>query len=183
MKSEKARMAKRELCEEGASYDYYEWSVILRSQAHENKNGITIKGASDEFVSIQERVHELLNKKGAKFRVNDVQFLVIDNARNKPFKIEIATKAGKSPKINVKFYTVNKQGQATIMVTKTSDSDFDDVKVFVFDVIMYLLDGLIDKELSDESLEKMKSSLDFKKSVDDELSCKVCGKNSKRGLD
>ena len=97
----------------------------------------------------------------------------------KPFKIEIATKAGNSPKINVKFYTVNKQGQATIMVTKTSDSDFDDVKVFVFDVIMYLLDGLIDKELSDESLEKMKASLDFKKSVDDELSCKVCGKKFK----
>ena len=76
-----------------------------------------------------------------------------------------------------KFFNVIKQDQATIMVTKTSDSDSDNVKVFVFDVIMYLLDGLIDKELSDSSLEKMKVGPDFKTSVDGKLSCKRLWEN------
>ena len=161
MKIEKARITKSESCEEEASYDFYEWSVIPKSQAHENKNGITIKEATDEFVIVHEKVHDLLNKKGVKLKVNEIQFLVLDNAKNKLLKIEIITKVGQSAKINVKFYNVNKQGQATIMVTKTSDSDFDNVKVFVFDVIMYLLDGLIDKELTELSLEKNESRTRF----------------------
>ena len=93
-------------------------------------------------------------------------------------KLEISPKVGTMGKINVKFYAANKQGQATIMITKTNDSEFDHVKVFVFEVIMYLLDGLIDKEITTLALENMKVCSD-KISNEGDLTCKICSKTFK----
>ena len=66
----------------------------------------------------------------------------MDNAKNKPIKIELKPTKGSSGKANIKLYDVNNRGGATMMITKVTDGNFSHVKVLAFKIIEYLLDDI-----------------------------------------
>ena len=51
---------------------------------------------------------------------------------------------------------MNAKGSATIMVSKVSEGDLEHVKVLAFEVVKYLLDGIIDGEITDEDFDNFK---------------------------
>ena len=127
--------------------EYYDWTMIPHCGREENKNGVTFKGDSQEYLEARDKIFDLFNKKGRKLTINNRKLRVVDNAENKPFKqfkIEVTPPKGLSGKVNMKIYGANKAGIATFMITKTKDSQLIHVKTLAFRVIRYLLDGIID---------------------------------------
>ena len=132
-----------ELFKDDDENDYYEWMMVPKCYSEENKNGITFKGGSDEYLNAHEKITKMLNKKGAKFVINERAIRVLDNAKNKPIKLEVKPLKGRSGKVNVKIYGRNNNGSATMMVQKTNDSELLHVKTLAFRVIKYMLDGIM----------------------------------------
>ena len=52
-------------------------------------------------------ITKLLNKKGARFFVNERQIRVLDNAKNKPIKLEVKPLKGPTGKVNIKIHGLN----------------------------------------------------------------------------
>ena len=98
----------------------------------------------------------MMNKKGAKYRVNGIDIRILDNSKTKPIKVEVKPLKGPSGKVNLKIYIVNGNGIATMMIQKTSNSEMVHVKVLSFKIVKYLLDGIIDGEISDDEIKNMK---------------------------
>ena len=65
------------------------------------------------------------------------------------------------------------------MLQKTSNSEMVHVKVLAFKIVKYLLDGMIDGEISDDEIENMKQESNGKLEADIDLVCKTCGKKMK----
>ena len=99
--------------EEVSDHSLYSWLMIPKNETLDSKTGITIKGESIEYIAAHEKLTKVFEKRGAKFVINEIQLRILDNAKNKPFKIEVTPKAGSSGKVNIKFYKLNKQGIAS----------------------------------------------------------------------
>ena len=160
--------------------EFYEWIMIPHAYTEENKTGVTFKGDSEEYVEATKRIFKMLNKKGLKYCVNERELRVLDNATGKPIKVEVKPPKGPSGKVNVKIYNVNGQGNATMMINKMSGADLSHVKAVAFKVIKYLLDGMIDGEITDSDIDNMKcgKKLDQEMKKTD-LTCNICGKTCK----
>ena len=168
--------------------EYYEWTMIPHCSDEENKNGVTIKGDTPEYLEARDKIFELFNKKGQKLKVNNRELRVSDNAVNKPFRIEVKPPKGQTGKVNLKIYGANKAGIATFMITKTKDAKLVHVKTLAFRVIKYLIDGIIDGVIKEDDLEsfKDKNSKNDEEGLDIEkkLKCESCRKiyKTKNGL-
>ena len=158
--------------------DYYEYVMVPKCYSEENKNGVTFKGGSEEFVNAHQKITKLLNKKGAKFSINNRAIRVLDNAKNKPIKLEVKPLKGQSGRVNVKIYGLNNNGIATMMIQKTKDSQLLHVKTVAFRVIKYMLDGIIDGEIKDTDLDSFKLE-ENEPNKEESLACKLCEKSFK----
>ena len=167
-------------CEEGTSgednhgYDFYDWLLVY---PEDRKTGVTFKGDCEEYLNAHKMIWKLLNRKGAKLVVNVREIRVLDNAKNKPIKLEVKPLRGPTGKTSIKLYDVNKNGTATIMISKVSAGDLVHVKTLAFTIVKYLLDGIIDGVLTDSDLEMMEK--DTKVGDEESLDCDVCGKSFK----
>ena len=123
--------------------EYYDWVMIPHCNPEDKKNGITFKGDTEEYLRARDIIFDFFNKKGRKLTINDRNLQILDIVKNQ-FKIDIKPLKGQSGKINIKIYPANKSGIATMMITKTKDSELVHVKTLAFKVIKYLIDGIID---------------------------------------
>ena len=90
--------------------DYYNWEMIPKRNSDETKTGVTFKGDSQEYIEAHEKLMEIMSKKGTKYFVNEREIRILDNAKNKPIKIEIKPLKGSTGKVNIKIYNVNAKG-------------------------------------------------------------------------
>ena len=67
--------------------EYYNWEMIPKCNSDDTKTGVTFKGDSDEYITAHGKLFEMLNKKGMKYFVNGRQVKILDNPKNKPFKV------------------------------------------------------------------------------------------------
>ena len=171
--------------------EFYDWQMIPKRNSEETKTGVTFKGDSDEYIAAQGKLYEMMNKKGLKYFVNGRQVRILDNAKNKPFKVEVKPLKGSTGKVNLKIYNVNAKGAATIMISKVSDGELCHVKALAFKIIKYLLDGIIDNEIGDKDIESYKNDPNMsneegfnKAQVEENLKCDSCEKSfkTKQGL-
>ena len=163
--------------------EYYVWDMIPVTYPDDKKTGVSFKGDRVEYIEAHGMLTKMMDKKGSKFLVNGREFQILDNAKNKPIKVEIKPLKGPTGKANLKIYNVNKNGYATIMVQKVSDGTLDHVKALAFKVVKYLLDGFLDGEITTVDIEGFRRD-----SCDNEspeiLKCKICGKcfKTKHGM-
>ena len=106
----------KDIIEEDFSNDYYECNIIPKNANQDNKTGITLKSNEGDFIRAQQMIMETINKKGDRFLIRNVEIGVVDTPKNKPICVEIKTKNEMSGKANLRFYSANKKGIATIMI-------------------------------------------------------------------
>ena len=138
--------------------DFYDWELVPQLYPEEKKTGVSFKGESEEYFSALKFLHDMLDRKGQSYVVNNVLLRIVDNPKNKPIKVEVKVSNGASGKVNVKIYNVNKNGQATMLVQKTSQGEISHVKTLAFKVCKYILDGTIDGVISSQDIEKMRKN-------------------------
>ena len=115
--------------------EYYEWTMIPNCNSEENKNGVTFKGDTEEYLMARDMIFNLFNKKGSKLSINQRKLRILDNATNKPIRVEVKPPKGPVGKVNLKIYEANKAGIATFMIQKTKDSELLHLKTLAFKVI------------------------------------------------
>ena len=130
--------------------EFYDWTLVPKMYPPEKKTGVTFKGDTEEYIAAHTLIFDMFNQKGAQYLVNGVEIRILDNAENKPIKVDVKHGKGQSGKVNNKMYKVNKLGFATMMISKTSDSKMNHVKILSFNVCRYLLGGIIDSEIKKE---------------------------------
>ena len=161
---------------------YYDIEMIPKRNSSETKTGVTIKGDSSEYIEGHGKIKKMLDQKGANFLINGRGLRILDNAKNKPIKVEIKPLKGPSGKVNIKIYDINAKGRGTIMITKVSDGNLCHVKALAFKVVKYIIDGIIDGELTNEDLDNLKRNSETMKT--ENLECDKCEKSfkTKHGL-
>ena len=162
--------------EEQMDHDFYDWTLVPKTYPIEKKSGVTFKGDTEEYLGAHKKVTEMLNKKGMKYLINGVELRILDNAKNKPIKIDVKFQKGASGKVNVKIYNVNKLGFATMMISKTSDSEMHHVKTLAFKVCKYLFDGTIDGVIDEKDIENMRKEANISNRTKNNLTCETCEK-------
>ena len=162
-------------CQEGDD-EFYDWTLVPKMYPPEKKTGVTFKGDTEEYIAAHTLIFDMFNQKGAQYLVNGVELRILDNAENKPIKVDVKHGKGQSGKVNNKMYKVNKLGFATMMISKTSDSKMDHVNILSFKVCRYLLDGIIDGEINRKDIENMKIELKSNKRHLNSLTCDFCAK-------
>ena len=158
--------------------DFYDWMLVPKCYSEENKTGVSFTGGSTEYLNAHEMICKLLNKKGAKLSVNDRVIRVLDNAKNKAIKVEVKPLKGSTGKVNLKIYGLNNRGSATMIVSKTKESELLHVKTLAFKIIKYLLDGIIDGEIKASDLESFKVE-ENGIHKEESLTCNICEKTFK----
>ena len=103
--------------------EYYEYTMIPQSNCDEKKTGVTFKGDTTEYLTARDMIFELFNKKGLQMLINNRKLRILDNAKNKPIKIDVKPRKGASGKVNITIFKPNKSGIATIMIQKTKDAE------------------------------------------------------------
>ena len=167
--------------------EYYDWELVPKVYQDDMKTGVTFRGDSQEYLDARSKLKEMLDKKGMIYYINGNQLKILDNPKNKPIKVDIKPQKGPSGKANIKIYNVNNKGYATIVISKVSDGTLQDVKTLSFKIIKYMIDGMIDNEISKTDLENFKihPNGDHGNTNDlDERPCEKCGKTfkTKNGL-
>ena len=157
--------------------EYYDWVMIPHCHPEEKKNGITFKGDTADYLRARDIIFEFFNKKGRILTINNRKLQILDIVKHQ-FKIEVKPLKGQTGKINIKIYPANKSGIATIMITKTKDSELVHVKTLAFKVIRYLIDGIIDRVINEDDVHS------FTCGEDEELErrkliCQICRKDFK----
>ena len=142
--------------EEIEQSDYYEFVETPGNASKENKNGVTFRGSDNEYFNAQNFLIEMTKKKGERFLVNGVEIYIADNPYNKPITLGIKPKNGITGKANLKMYSKNRRGSATIMVTKVRGGNTKDVKNLAFKVVKYILDNVISGKISLQDIDKMR---------------------------
>ena len=99
----------------------------------------------------------------------------MDNVDNKPIKVEVKPAKGPSGKVNIKIYKANKSGSATIMI---SGGDLVHVKTLAFKIVKYILDGIIDGELTSQDIANFKQN-PADRNTEGQRKCDICGKSFK----
>ena len=162
--------------------DGYDWEMIPKRNSDDTKTGVTFKGNSSEYLKGHEKLSQMMTKKEKRYFVNGRELRILDNAKNKPTKVEIKPLKGPSGKVNIKIYSVNAKGSATMMVSKVSDGGLSHVKALAFKVVKYILDGYIDGEINDkEEFQKNPNGVGAKIGdlTDESLDCDSCAKTFK----
>ena len=90
--------------EENHGYDFYDWILVPAVYPEDRKTGVTFKGDCEEYLNAHKMIWKFLNRKGAKLVVNDREIRVLDNAKNKPIKLEVKPIKGPIGKTNLKLY-------------------------------------------------------------------------------
>ena len=88
--------------------------------------------------------------------INGVEIGILDTQKNKPVMMEVKPAKGLSGKANLNMFGVNNRGFATIMITKPRGIGFEYSKTLAIKVIKFLLDRLIDGNLSDTDIANFK---------------------------
>ena len=156
--------------------DYYECILTPKNAPTESKNGITLNGSNDQYVEAHLELLKLFKVKGDHYMINKTEIAILDAPENKPVIVEVKPKIGMSGKVHVKIYGINKNGGATIRISKPKGSGFEYTKILTFKVIRYLLDGMISGEVNHDDIEKMKIK---KQSVPKKIAvskCEICAK-------
>ena len=168
--------------------DFYEWEMIPKRNSEETKTGVTFKGDTEEYIKAHGMLLKMMDKKGTKYFVNKREIRILDNAKNKPVKVEVKPLKGATGKVNIKIYNVNAKGGATMMISKVSDGKLFHVKTLAFKVVKYLMDGMIDGEIKEEDIENFKLNPDGieteKDGAEESPRCFICDKvfKTKHGL-
>ena len=159
--------------------EFYDWTLVPKMYPPEKKTGVTFKGDTEEYIAAHTLIFDMFNQKGAQYLVNGVEIRILDNAENKPIKVDVKHGKGQSGKVNNKMYKVNKLGFATMMISKTSDSKMNHVKILSFNVCRYLLGGIIDGEINKKDIENMKIEPKSSRMQLNSLYCDFCAKEFK----
>ena len=138
--------------------EFYDWEMIPKRNSEETKTGVTFKGDTEEYIKAHGLLLKMMDKKGTKYFVNSREIRILDNAKNKPIKVEVKPLKGETGKVNIKIYNVNTKGGATMMISKVSDGKLFHVKALAFKVIKYLMDGMIDGEIKEEDIPNFKQN-------------------------
>ena len=165
--------------QEEGNDEFYDWTLVPKMYPPEKRTEVTFKGDTEEYFAAHTKIWKMFDIKGAQYLVNGVELRILDNAKNKPIKVEVKSKKGQSGKVNMKMYNVSKFGYLTMIISKTSDSNMVHVKTLSFKVCRYLLGGIIDEEIADKDIENMKLELKGGKVQFDNLFCSVCAKKFK----
>ena len=148
--------------EEEETSEYYECVMTPINSPVDKKTGFTFKGSDAEYLKGHEVIMEMIQKKGDRFEINGIEIAVVDNQENKPVPIEVKPKNGLSGKANLKVYAVNKGGGATIMVTKIRGGDMIHVKALAYNVVKYILDSMISREITSGDIKGMRKKITIK---------------------
>ena len=81
--------------------DFYDWELVPQLYPEEKKTGVSFKGESEEYFSALKFLHDMLDRKGQSYVVNNVLLRIVDNPKNKPIKVEVKVSNGTSGKVNV----------------------------------------------------------------------------------
>ena len=138
--------------------DYYEYVLTPITANEEGKNGVTFRGSDNEYFKAHKMLVELTKKKGDKFLIKGVDISIADAPKNKPATISIKTKNGITGKANIKIYSKNRRGSASILVTKVRGGTINDVSNLAFKVVKPLLDDIISGVTEWEDINKMRKS-------------------------
>ena len=158
----------------------FEWSLTPHNASSESKTGITFKGKDTEYIHAHAKLAEMFTTKGESFLINGIEIRISDVPKNKPLIIEVKPKNGLSGRSNLKIYSINKRGGATIHITKVSGGNLLHSKILAFDVIKYLLDNLISGNITDDDMVGFKK-INLSK---DDNKCTICDKkfSNQQGL-
>ena len=149
--------------EETIQSDYYDVVLTPITATEENKNGVTFRGSDNEYFEAHRVIGELTKNKGDKLLIKGVEISIADAPLNKPATITIKTKNGITGKANIKFYSKNKRGTASILVTKVRGGTVRDVSNLAFKVVKPLLDDLISGEIEWDDIIQMRIKKDKNK--------------------
>jgi hypothetical protein len=174
--------------EEEELNEFYAWELTPKRNSEETKNCVTFKGDVEDYIRAHGVILKHLDKKGAKYFINEREIRILDNVKNNPIKIEIKPLKGETGNVNIKLYNVKAKGGATIVISKVSDGNLLHVKSLAFKVIQYLIDGIIDGEIADKDFESFKHETEVTKNKDElsyeKLRCSICDRvfKTKHGL-
>ena len=164
--------------EDADRIEFYEWEMKPKNFSDDLKTGVSFKGDSAEYISAHEKISNLLDQSNSRFTINDRKMTVLKNGKNKPLRVEVKTLKGSVGKVNLKFYSVNSKGSATITISKVSEGTILHVKTLAFKVIKYLIDGIVDGEISDDDLKTFKE-INVSGKNPGTLLCQTCKKTFK----
>ena len=105
--------------------DYYEYTLTPNVASEDAKTGVTFKGSSPEYLGAYGIIIKMMQKKGDRYIINDTEVAIVDAPATKPTVVEVKHKKGMSGKAHVKIFGINKQGGATMMITKVTDGKED----------------------------------------------------------
>jgi hypothetical protein len=160
------------------SNEFYDWEMVPKVYSEECKTGVTFKGDSEKYIEAHGKLILMMNRKGSKYLVNGREIRILDNVKNKPIKVEVRPLKGPLGKANIKIYNINGNGGGTIMVQKVREGELLHVKALAFKVVKYIIDGIIDGEITDDDINSFNVKSDTGNPAE-ALECVVCGKSFK----
>ena len=92
--------------------EHYEFAKIPQCNTDDKKTGVTFKGDTPEYLKARDELFKLFNKKGLILSINNTKLRILDNAKNKPIKIDVKPHKGVSGKVNITIFKPNKSGIA-----------------------------------------------------------------------
>ena len=154
---------------------------------HEDMKLVTIRGKNLEFLSARREITKMVKKASFNKNFNEVNKtkFKVTNLKDMMYSTDCDVEVdenGKKGKCKVTIYKDNKKKEGkkeqTIMVTKLVKHDTKYVKIVAENIIQYLLEGFLTKNIEETEVKKISSSKT--ESVD----CEKCGKRcmSKPGL-
>ena len=152
----------------------YDLELVPKSATEDKKTGVTIKGSESGYLEAHKMLKDLLQKKGDRFLINGIEIGLSDMPKNKPIIVEVKKKASLSGKVNLTIFEVNKNGGATIMVSKIKGGDPKHVRILGIEVIKYFLDGFIEGTISGEDLSKYKIKNQRIVEKNKKINCQEC---------
>ena len=158
----------------------YEIELVPKLASDEDKTAITFKGNDSEYVAAQKLLKGILNKKGERFLINEIEISITDTPKNRPMIIGVKPKDGITGKANLKLFEINNRGGATIMTQRAKGGDNITVRALGIKVIKYLVDGLIAGSIKEEDFQKFKIKnpivADNRSKSEFENRCQICEK-------
>jgi hypothetical protein len=136
--------------------EYYECVMTPINASEDSKTGFTFKGSDADYLKAHGVIMQMIQKKGDRFVINGVEISIVDAPQNKPVCIGIKPKNGLTGKANLKVYALNKNGGATMHVTKIRGGNMAHVKALAYNVVKYILDSIISGEITTDDVENMR---------------------------
>ena len=158
----------------------YEIELVPKLASDEDKTAITFKGNDSEYVAAQKLLKGILNKKGERFLINEIEISITDTPKNRPMIIGVKPKDGITGKANLKLFQINNRGGATIMTQRAKGGDNITVRALGIKVIKYLVNGLKAGSIKEKDFQKFKIKnqivADNRSKSEFENMCQICEK-------